>query len=79
MTFDNLVASLGETMNELGLVTDVQLEEHGLRHGAVQVLAQNPADLGTLKLLVLLDDHATHAEVYSDNLAWVVGDTGMVD
>jgi hypothetical protein len=29
-------------------------------------------------LYVLLDDHAAHAEVYSHNLAWVVGDTGVL-
>jgi hypothetical protein len=29
-------------------------------------------------LYVLLDDHAAHAEVYSNNLAWVVGDTGVL-
>jgi hypothetical protein len=78
LTLNNHVAGLGETLDELGLITDVQLEEHGLRHGAVQILAQNPADLSALKLWVFLDDHATHAEVHSHNLAWVVGNTGVV-
>jgi hypothetical protein len=32
LTLNNHVAGLGEAMNELGLVSDVKLEEHGLRH-----------------------------------------------
>lgn len=78
LTLDNHVAGLDKALDELGLVTDVQLEEHGFGHGAMQVLAQNPADLSALKLLILLNNHATHAEVYSNNFASIVGDTGVV-
>lgn len=65
------MASLGKAVDELGLVADVKSKKHGLGHGSLEVLAQYPANLGSLQLLVLLDDHSAHAEIHSHGLAGV--------
>ena len=72
------MAGLGQLVNEGGLISDVLLQEHGPRHASMEILTENPADSGALMLLVLLDDHAAHADINADDLARVEGHAGVL-
>ena len=67
----DLAGSLDQPLDELSLIVDVLSNKKGSWKAAVEVAGKDPADLGTAKTLVILDDHSIHFEVGTDSLAGV--------